>query len=255
MENTRKWDSKLEVDVEVIDTQHKVILGLINDLSSVVKCNSGKQVVDTLFAVIMNYAFKHFATEEKYLSNSSEFSFHCYQHYQLLKKLNDYILKFRNERGSDMDPGVFLNDWFIQHIIECDIPSFSKKAEVISFAEEIDDIESFDEIEPDKRKHKRVRYDAVVETQIMANCFNATTLKKHTVTLIDFAVGGLKLYTNRNFKIDDVLIISCRIGRTFKMKEQVRVKNRHEHFYGVEFLAPKQETILFFTELYGAVNL
>ena len=69
------------------------------------------------------------------------------------------------------------------------------------------------------------------------------------------AVGGLKLYSEEKLEIDDLLIIRGRIGSVFTMNEKVRVvANAAANLYGVQFISPKNETITFFTELYGAVH-
>jgi len=252
MKKTISWNPDLKVGVEIIDTQHKILFDLVNDLNNAVNNNAGLQVIDTMFAVITNYAFQHFAMEESYLADKSDFKDHCYKHYQLLKELNDYSIEYRNRRKVEKDPSDFLEDWLMTHIKECDIPSLASQKSSIDFDSIIDDLDSFETVELDKRQHKRIRYESVVDKKITGHCYNTTTLKNTTVTVVDLAVGGLKIYSDRKINIDDLLIISCNIGRTFKMREKVRVRNMHDNFYGVEFIAPKEETLKFLTQLYGA---
>jgi hypothetical protein len=66
---------------------------------------------------------------------------------------------------------------------------------------------------------------------------------------------GLMLDSARNHEVDDLLIVSCRVGQTFKMKEKVKVRSVHDQMYGVQFISPSKETIAFFTELYGSLRL
>ncbi len=253
MEKAMKWDRNLNVDVEIIDDQHKILFDLANDLNNALNMGMSKQVIDTLFAVIMSYAFKHFETEENLIREESSFSTHCYFHYQLLKQLHEYSVDFRNNRAVEVDPGEFLENWLLKHIKECDIPTLKKKkSEGISFP--IDRFEDFDSTEIDRRQHKRIRHDRVLDENIIGHCYNANTMKTGIVTIVDLASGGLKIYGNQKIAIDDLLVVSCRVGRNFSMKEKVRVKNSNENFHGVEFVSAAPETVKFLTEICGAVH-
>ena len=111
-----RWNDSLAVGVEIIDNQHKMLFDLANDLNNSVNMGANKQVIDTLFAVIISYAFTHFETEENKITNQIDFSNHCYQHYQLLKQLHQYAVDFRNNRKVDVQPGEFLESWLLEHI-------------------------------------------------------------------------------------------------------------------------------------------
>jgi len=246
-----KWSNDLSTGIKIIDTQHKVLFDLANDLKNAYDNNAGAQVIDTMFSVIQHYSFKHFATEEDLLSGRGDFHIHCYEHYQLLRQLNQYAVDFRNNRRLPMPPSEFLEKWLTDHIKGSDIPALEEAAKKVGQLD-IDDIETFDEEEVDQRQHKRIRYDSVVDKKITGRCYNANSLKGCTITVVDMAVGGLKIYADRKFEVDDLLIINCKIGRMFNLDEKVRVTNVNENLHGVQFINPKTETITFFTELYGA---
>jgi hemerythrin len=254
MGKVMRWDPTLEVGIEIIDNQHKILLDLANDLDNAVTAGESMKVIDTLFAVIKNYTFNHFETEEEFFKGKDVYLLHCHQHYKLIKQLNDYIIDFHNNRVGDIDPGAFFDSWLRGHIKEEDIPALSQQPFDLTLVTEVDDVDDFDSGEIEKRSHKRLRYDSVLDEDIVGHCFNATKLKNGSVNVIDLSSGGLKIYSEDSYDVDDLLIISCKIGRNFQMKEKVRVKNAHENLYGVEFLSPAADTVTFFTELCGAVN-
>ena len=59
METEMKWTAELATGIDIIDTQHKVMLDLANDLKRAYENNAGAQVLDTMFGVIMHYSFQH----------------------------------------------------------------------------------------------------------------------------------------------------------------------------------------------------
>lgn len=249
-----QWDPSLAVGNPVIDEQHKILFDLANDLNNAVNLGSNKRVIDTLFSVIMDYSFKHFSAEEKDLEKSTEFEKHCYEHYQLLKQLHEYSVEYRNSRRVSEPPSVFLENWLASHIKKTDIPSFSNGAKTAASDTTVDKIDSFGEGVADKRQNKRVRYDAILDEDIISDCYNTTTLKAGNATVVDLSSGGLKIYSEDEIDIGDLLMINCRVGKNFRMNEKVKVKNNHENFYGVEFVSPSKDTVQFLTQLCGAVH-
>ncbi len=254
MKRVMRWDDSLSVGSDIIDNEHKILFDLANDLNNAVNMGAKKQVLDTLFSVIINYAFKHFETEENRIIDEKDFSKHCMQHYQLIKQLHDYSVDFRNNRITGIEPGEFLENWLLDHIRTSDIPALTNTEIDVSFDEDIDELDDFDAVEIDRRQYKRVRYDKLLDEDIIGHCYNANTMKTTTVTIVDLAGGGLKIFSDQKFNVDDLLIISCRVGKNFKMREKVQVKNKNKEFYGVEFVSPSRETVKFLTEVSGAVH-
>ena len=261
--NTR-WESQLKVGSDILDNQHKVLFDLIKDLNNATRAGSNIKVLDTLLGVLRDYAFQHFQTEEEYFQNHSGYISHCLEHYALLKKLNQFILDFRNHRtNNDKTPSIFLEDWLFDHIESYDIPYLSHQSANGKF---IDEPVEVDEFEPDdikdleldletRRSYKRLSPDEVVEGDIYIDFYNATKLTSGKAKIVDMSPGGLMLGSTKGHDIDDLLIVSCSIGRIFKMKEKVVVKAIHDKRYGVKFLSPSEETTEFFTKLYGSVYL
>ena len=256
MEPKQSWDPKMNVGSNVIDNQHQVLFDLIKDLNSAIRAGESVRVVDTLLSVLLNYAFQHFETEEKYFRNHKDYVRHCLEHYGLLKKLNDFIVDFRNNRPvSDKTPSDFLEHWLLDHIEKYDRPYLSHETADKPLMEEENHVDEFEPEIKDRRHHKRIQHNEVVDGDIRVYCYNATQLKGRTATVVDMSPGGLLLKSNSRHEIDDLLIISCTIGSNFKMKEKVRVKTAKDNRYGVVFVSPSLETTDFFTKLYGSVHL
>lgn len=252
------WNSKLKVGSDIIDNQHKILFDLIKDLNNAIKAGVNIKILDSLLGVLQDYAFKHFETEEQFFKRHADFTKHCLEHYALLKKLNTFIVDFRNKRiGDEVNPSVFLESWLIDHIETFDRPFLSHETVDLCLLERSDLIDEF-EPEPDlkeKRQHRRIPHNEVVDGSINAHCYNATQLKGGRATIVNMSPDGLMLSSGRNHKVDDLLIVSCGIGQTFKMKEKVKVKTVDGQLFGVQFISPSNETIIFFTELYGSLRL
>lgn len=255
MNRNIRWDESLAVGNELMDTQHKIMFDLANDLNNAVYAGSNKRVVDTLFGVIMDYAFKHFADEERLLKDSPHLKAHCYEHYQLLRHLHEYSVSYRNGRSVVQEPAEFMKEWLTVHIKSYDISSLAGTGDDSLMVEEVDSIDDFDSQEVERRRHRRVRYQDMVDDMVVGYCYNASTMKSSKVNVLDFSSGGLRIFAQQHIDIGDLLIISCRVGTNFKMKEKVQVKSCREKNYGVEFVAPSAETVRFLTQICGAVRL
>jgi hemerythrin-like metal-binding protein len=256
MQANTRWDFNLKVGSDVIDNQHKVLFDLIKDLNNAINAGASVRVVDVLLGVLLDYAFHHFQTEEDYFQKHVEYTKHCLEHYTLIKKLNAFIVDFRNNRRKDDQmPSAFLEDWLFKHIESFDKPIFSNEIVNLQFAKAPLEIDEFDPDLTQKRHHKRIPHNEVVDDDIHAHCYNATQLRSGSANIVDMSPGGLMLGSTSDHEIDDLLIVSCSIGRNFKMKEKVKVKTVHDQMYGVQFISPSQETLDFFTKLYGSVHL
>ena len=256
MNSKTLWDSKLMIGSGVIDNQHKVLFDLIKDLNNATAAGANMKVLDTLLGVLLNYAYQHFEIEERYFRNHADFTRHCLEHYQLIKKLNSFIIDFRNNRyKGEKTPSAFLEHWLLDHIERFDKPFLTHDSACLELMR---DSERIDEFEPEplkRRNSKRIPHYEVVEGNIEVSCYNAARLKAGRATVVDMSVGGLLLNADDHHEIGDLLVVSCSIGANFNMKEKVQVKTANANMYGVEFVCPSADTVDFFTKLYGAVHL
>jgi hemerythrin-like metal-binding protein len=253
MNERTRWDEDLNVGSDVIDNQHRVLFDLIQDLHNSIKVGVNKKVVDTLFGVLRDYAFQHFQTEEEYFIKHAEHTKHCLEHYALIKRLNVFILDFRNNRiKNNIATATFLEDWLFEHIKRFDKPFLSDRSVHLP----VEAPAEIDEFDVEKRRlHKRIPHNEVVDGDISALVYNATKLRNSKAKIVNMSPGGLQLSSLGDHEIDDLLIVSCSIGKIFKMDEKVKVKAAQERICSVQFISPSPQTIDFFTKLYGSVHL
>ena len=268
MDTNTRWDSQLKVGSDVIDNQHKVLFDLIKDLNNAIKVGASIRVVDVLLGVLRDYAFQHFQTEEDYFKKHDGYIEHCLEHYTLIKKLNEFILDFRNNRFNDnKTPSAFLGEWFQEHIEGYDKPFLAHETANSRIMDEPAEIDHFEPLEvewsepvanqrrldaTERRRHKRLLAKEIVDGEMDIDFYNASKLSSGKAKIINISPGGLLLSSANAHQIDDLLIVNCSIGRTFKMKEKVVVKSMNGNKYGVKFVAPSPGTVDFFTKLYGS---
>jgi hemerythrin len=251
-----QWDSKLKVGSDVIDNQHKVLFDLIKDLNNAIRVGASVRILDTLLSVLLTYAFQHFETEEELFKNHSGYTKHCLEHYALIKKLNAFIVDFRNNRrDGDRTPSEFLEEWLRSHIEQLDKPYLAHDTVNLTLMIDTGKVDAFEPETQDRRHHKRIPHNEVVDGEIRVDCYNATKLKNSAATIVDMSPGGIMMQSGAHHDINDLLIVSCSIGKTFKMKEKAEVVTASDKMYGLRFLSPAPETTEFFTKLYGAVHL
>lgn len=251
MKKVVRWKPEFSVGVDIIDNQHKILYDLANDLNSAVNGGANMQVIDTLFNVIVNYTYKHFDTEEDLLRGDVNHANHCQEHYKMLKSFNTFVIEFHNGRCDNPDLAAYLDAWLSLHIEEYDLPAFTENPIESYVAEKVDSIDEFESTDVDSRIHKRLRTDVILDEDIVGHCFNATKSKNGSVTIVDFSTGGMRLVSTNKHDVDDLLIVNCKIGSEFQIKEKVRVKNASGTDYGVEFVSANVETVAFLSELCG----
>ncbi len=256
MDNNTLEESKLKVGSDIIDNQHKVLFDLIKDFDNASRTGVSIRVMDVLLGVLRDYAFMHFQTEEDHLVKDADYTMHCLEHYALVKSLNTFIHEFKNNRiKREPSPSVFLERWLFEHIEKFDKPCFAHESAIEFLSTKSDAVDAFDPNLMERRQHKRIPRKNVVDGNIHVHCYNATKLKSGTADIVNMSTGGLMLSSARVHEIDDLLIVSCKIGRNFKMKEKVKVLTARDQMYGVQFISPARETAAFFTELYGALHM
>lgn len=253
MKKMKIWDSDLNVGIGIIDNQHKIIFDLINDLYKAIDAKADKKVIDTLFDVVENYVFRHFEAEEELFQNQKGNIEHSLDHYTLVKEFRKIKLSFRNRNNPENATSNFLGKWFYEHIKREDIPLFTRitmggkeqtKTEVDAYRFE----------EKERRRHKHIPFIKNADNDLVAYCYNATTLKENIVTIVDISLGGMRIVSSNDYAVGDLLIINCTIENKFNMNEKIMVKNVADNSYGVEFINLSPATEKFLIELYRAVN-
>jgi methyl-accepting chemotaxis protein/hemerythrin len=114
------WTKELEFGIEVIDTQHKKLIDLINNLYNSMKSNKGLDSLLPVYDELLEYTVYHFDFEEDFIKkNGYE---HVPNHRQLHEKLKADVMAQREKFVSGeavigFNLLSFLEDWVRNHIL------------------------------------------------------------------------------------------------------------------------------------------
>ncbi len=117
-----EWKDEYSVGVALIDEQHKMFVGIMNELYSAIVEKKEKTVIDDVFKQLVAYTQFHFQTEERYFD---EFKYEgAQEHKEAHAKLRHQIAELEERKdGIFEDPFLlmdFLEDWLVNHIMGMD---------------------------------------------------------------------------------------------------------------------------------------
>lgn len=114
-----KWLEKYSVNNFLLDSQHKKLIAIINELHTAMKVARGNEIMQTIFDELIWYTKEHFRTEEQIMLkfNYDAFNEHKAEH----EKLTEQVLKLQKDykEGKSlitMETMNFLRTWLINHI-------------------------------------------------------------------------------------------------------------------------------------------
>ncbi len=113
------WSENYSVSVKEIDSQHKKLVDLINNLHEGMKHGKGKEILGGVLNELVNYTAYHFSFEEKLFDKYlyPETIHHKREHQKLVEKVKSFANDFNNGRTTvSVDVMNFLKDWLINHI-------------------------------------------------------------------------------------------------------------------------------------------
>lgn len=120
------WSNRLSVGNDMIDSEHKQLLRLVNDLDRYIRQKDPVPFVQAL-AALEHTTRMHFSHEER-LAKSVQFPFdeHDLEHQYILNEFRTLNLKLAAAPGSWSESLVehfymFLCTWAIEHIVEDDM--------------------------------------------------------------------------------------------------------------------------------------
>lgn len=119
-----EWSDSLAVGVREIDSQHKQLFNLVNDLFDAMGRGEGNEILSKTLSNLTKYTVMHFETEEKYMKtyDYNLFLSHKTEHDQLTQQVIDLQNEF-NSGSTRITVKVmnFLKDWLKNHIIQNDV--------------------------------------------------------------------------------------------------------------------------------------
>ena len=113
------WQPKFNLNLNIIDQQHQMLVVMINDLYEAFSLGKDRQILANLINKLGVYAAMHFAREEHFFE---VFSYpNSEEHVQEHSSFDDKVLLFEedfNTGKQDLTLEVlkFLSDWLVNHI-------------------------------------------------------------------------------------------------------------------------------------------
>lgn len=107
----------------------------------------------------------------------------------------------------------------------------------------------------ERRQHRRVMNNQILNEDIIVHCTNTRTGRRTTAVALDISPGGLLLVSPSKLTVGDEFIMEGRIGSNFRLKEPAVIRNSRDGKYGFQFRKPSGKTIEFINQLIGAANL
>ncbi|UCB55038.1 MAG: bacteriohemerythrin [Thiotrichales bacterium] len=112
-----QWSDELNTDIDVIDKQHKRIVGYINALEDV-KGKNDRAVEEKVLNELVDYTLSHFAFEES-LMEDADYGFingHKRVHQLFVKRVSDFMQRFKMGEDVTEELLTVLKAWLINHI-------------------------------------------------------------------------------------------------------------------------------------------
>jgi diguanylate cyclase (GGDEF)-like protein/hemerythrin-like metal-binding protein/PAS domain S-box-containing protein len=120
------WDDNFNTGIEVIDTQHRQLVLILNRLATNIAYESNKDKLSTIFDELVDYTLYHFQTEEaiwhKYFPKNSLEIEHQAVHQKFIDTVQHFKAELHTRSMGELVEEVlsFLGRWLASHILESD---------------------------------------------------------------------------------------------------------------------------------------
>jgi hemerythrin len=120
-----QWSTDLSVGIDEIDSQHRVLIDLLNQLFAAVVERKSDQIIGEILDGLLDYTRTHFALEERLMRDAGyggpEFDAHLAQHHGFIARMEDIARKSMIENKSvTFELLNFLKHWLRDHITGTD---------------------------------------------------------------------------------------------------------------------------------------
>jgi len=129
-----KWNNYLSVNDPVLDSDHRHIIGLLDELHGAMEQGKSQDILERVLADLFTYTREHFKREEELMQriHYADFSAHKAEHQKLMLTVVDLQKRLREgEACLNLTVITFLFDWVFNHIMSVD-----KKLAAVAFGTE-----------------------------------------------------------------------------------------------------------------------
>jgi len=114
-----EWKDEYSVGAELLDADHKKLLGLINNLQTAVHYQTGDEFEKEALDNVIDYTKYHFAREEQMMKEAGykDFEAHKQEHQKMILKIDALVMEY-NLQGHEVlkEITLFLKNWLVSHI-------------------------------------------------------------------------------------------------------------------------------------------
>lgn len=117
------WSDEYSVKIAAIDSQHKKIVELINELHTAMLHAKGKEVIGKVLEDLSSYTVFHFAAEEKLMKQYDYpgYSKQKSEHEKLSEQVKKLVEDYKSGKTIISQQVMqFLKDWLVNHIVGSD---------------------------------------------------------------------------------------------------------------------------------------
>lgn len=114
-----EWKDEYSVGLDSIDTQHKKLLNLINQLQTAVDYSTGEEFEREALDELVDYTKTHFSYEEGLMKDNGypDYGAHKAQHEKMVKRVEEVLSEYEKDQHTAMaNSAAFLKEWLITHI-------------------------------------------------------------------------------------------------------------------------------------------
>ena len=114
-----EWDEEYSVGISIIDDEHQEFIKIINGVLAAKLLDSSSDKIEELLTGMIDYAWKHFRTEESYMIEFKypEYQYHKEEHFNFIHRVNSYCDRLLSG-GYQLAKEIleFLKQWLVKHI-------------------------------------------------------------------------------------------------------------------------------------------
>lgn len=117
------WDEKYSVGIRELDTQHKQLFSILNELYEAMQDGSNKTKLAKIINELASYTKIHFSTEEKYMEkyNYAGLASQKREHENFVAKVEAFKQDFEaGKLALSLNIASFVKDWLSSHILGSD---------------------------------------------------------------------------------------------------------------------------------------
>lgn len=123
------WSSAIAINDVDVDTQHKKLFGLINDLHDAMSQGKGKEILGKVLDGLIDYTKTHFSYEQNRMQKENYVGYvaHKAEHDKFTAKVVDLQDQYKTGKYSmTIEVSTFMKDWLVSHIQVNDRKAFGK---------------------------------------------------------------------------------------------------------------------------------